>query len=293
MWKERIGGVFTNDTNQTKAAVAVRLTFVALSFFCSMMAVLGISSKVCAEEASSIDLTYPFDSSTIYWPTESGFVLEERQEFRSRGHYYYSAGHFHGAEHGGTHLDAPRHFAQGHKTVDELELSQLQGDAVVIDVQHKIRKRADYQISVEDFREWEKKYGKIPERSVVLLRTGYGRYWPDAQVYLGTSEKGPAAVDKLRFPGLSPAAARWLVERRRVKMVGIDTASIDYGPSKDFLTHRVFANHDVPILENLAHLELLPLSGVKVIALPMKIKGASGAPTRVIALLPASSTVQP
>ncbi len=251
---------------------------------------LVLKHEALCEESLNVDLTYSFDSTTIYWPTESGFVLEERQEFRPRGHYYYSAGHFHGAEHGGTHLDAPRHFAEGHKTVDELALSQLQGEAVVVDVQHKTRKRADYQIRVEDFLEWEKRHGRIPEGSVVLLRTGYGRYWPDAQAYLGTVEKGAEAVKKLRFPGLSPMAARWLVEQRHIKMVGIDTASIDYGPSKDFLTHRIFANHDVPILENLASLDQLPSSGFKVIALPMKIKGASGAPTRVMALVSSSPT---
>ena len=100
--------------------------------------------------------------------------------------------------------------------------------------------------------------GRIPRRSIVLLRTGFDRYWPDAERYLGTAERGEAAVPKLHFPGLAEGGARWLVRQRRVKAVGIDTASIDRGQSTDFMSHRVLGAANTPVFENLARLGRLP-----------------------------------
>jgi kynurenine formamidase len=183
-------------------------------------------------------------------------------------------------------MDAPIHFAEGRKTLDQLAIDQLNGTAVVVDVAEKAAADADYQIAVEDLQRWEEKHGKIPEGAIVLLRTGFGRHWPDAQKYLGTAEKGPAAVAKLHFPGLHPDAARWLTAERRIKAVGLDTASIDYGQSTLFESHRVLADKNIPIFENVAGLEQLPATGGWVIALPMKIKGGSGGPLRIVARLP-------
>ena len=105
--------------------------------------------------------------------------------------------------------------------------------------------------------------------------------------YLGTAERGPAAVPKLHFPGLHPDAARWLVANRRLKAIGIDTASIDYGQSTAFEAHRVLYAANIPAFENLTNLDRLPARGASIIALPMKIAGGSGAPLRAIAILPA------
>ena len=92
---------------------------------------------------------------------------------------------------------------------------------------------------------------------------------------------------QLHFPGLHPDAVRWLLTNRRVAAVGIDTASIDYGQSTTFESHRTLAAGNVPVFENLASLERLPARGATIIALPMKIGGGSGAPLRAVALLPA------
>ena len=88
------------------------------------------------------------------------------------------------------------------------------------------------------------------------------------------------------FPGLDPQAAQWLVDNRNIKAVGIDTPSIDFGRSSDFKTHRILMADNIPAFENLANLELLPPVNFQVIALPMKIKGGSGGPLRIIAGLP-------
>ena len=145
----------------------------------------------------------------------------------------------------------------------------------------------DYQVGVRDFEAWEKVNGRIEPESIVLIRTGYSRHWPDAQAYLGTAERGPQAVPKLHFQELEPAGSKWLVEQRRIKAVGIDTASIDFGQSTLFETHRALFAHNVPALENLAYLDKLPVRGATLIALPAKIEGGSGGPVRAIALVSA------
>ncbi len=120
----------------------------------------------------------------------------------------------------------------------------------------------------------------------MLLRTGYGRFWPDREDYLGTAELGEQAVPKLHFPGLHPRAARWLVRQRRVRAVGIDTASIDRGQSTLYESHQVLGGAQVPVFENVANMDKLPRRGFMVVALPMKIDGGSGGPLRAIAIVP-------
>ena len=133
---------------------------------------------------------------------------------------------------------------------------------------------------------WERSNGEIPAGTIVLIRTGYSRLWPDASRYLGTAERGEAAVAKLHFPGLHPDAARWLAESRRPKAVGLDTASIDYGQSTLYESHRVLFERNIPAFENVANLDKLPVKGAFIVALPMKIKGGSGGPLRIVAIVP-------
>jgi kynurenine formamidase len=232
-----------------------------------------------------IDLSYPFDSASVYWPTAETFKLEKDFEGETPQGYYYSAYRYAAAEHGGTHIDAPVHFARGHNTVDEIPLEQLMGPGIVIDVSSKCATNADYLISENDFRDWERQHGRIPADSIVLLRTGFGKYYPDRKRYLGTEARGAGAVASLHFPGLDPQAARWLTANRRIKAIGLDTASIDYGQSKLFESHRTLFAQNIPAFENVANLDRLPAKGFSIIALPMKIKGGSGGPLRIIALI--------
>jgi kynurenine formamidase len=143
-----------------------------------------------------------------------------------------------------------------------------------------------YEVTADDLVGWEKAHGRQLVDVIVLLRTGWSKRWGDRAKYLGTAEKGPAAIPLLRFPGLAPDAARWLVEHRRVHAVGIDTASIDFGPSTRFGTHVTLCEANTPAFENLTGLEQLPTEGAFVVALPMKISGGSGGPLRVLARLP-------
>ncbi|HEY0764210.1 MAG TPA: cyclase family protein [Pyrinomonadaceae bacterium] len=231
-----------------------------------------------------IDLTYAFDSDSVYWPTAEQFKLETDFEGMTDKGYFYSAYRYSAAEHGGTHLDSPVHFAKGRFTVDQLPLERLMGPAIVVDVTSKCATDANYLVSIADFQNWERQNGKIQPGTIILLRTGFGKFYPNRQKYLGTDERGAAAVAKLHFPGLDPVAARWLTQSRAIKAIGLDTASIDRGQSTLFESHRILFEHNVPAFENVANLDQLPAKGFSVIALPMKIKGGSGGPLRIIAL---------
>jgi len=232
-----------------------------------------------------VDLTYSFDAESVYWPTAETFKLETDAEGMTENGYYYSAYRYSAAEHGGTHLDAPVHFAKGRNSVDQIPIDQLTGAGLVLDVTKQCAGNADYLISVADFQDWEKKNGEIPVGSIVLLRTGFGKFYPDRRKYLGTDERGAVAVFKLHFPGLDPEAARWLTQNRSIKAIGLDTASIDRGQSTMFESHRTLFEKNVPAFENVANLDQLPVKGFTIVALPMKIKGGSGGPLRIIAMM--------
>ena len=242
-----------------------------------------------AEELSDgkwIDLSYDFSDKTVYWPTAGGFRLDTVFNGTTDGGFYYSAYNYCAAEHGGTHLDAPVHFAKGKWAADEIPLDNLTGEAAVIDVSEKAMKDADYLITVNDIEAWEKTNGKLKDDIILFLRTGYGSLYPDAKKYLGTDERGVDAVAKLHFPAIHPDAAEWLVKNRKIKAVGLDVASVDYGQSKDFKTHQILYEQNIPGFENVANLDKLPAKGAFVIALPMKIKGGSGGPLRIVAIVP-------
>jgi kynurenine formamidase len=235
-------------------------------------------------EAEWIDLSHTYDKSTLYWPNNTrGFEHVEEAHGTTPAGFFYSSYSLSTPEHGGTHIDAPIHFAANGLTVDRLPLSSLTGQAVVVDVSAKASANRDYRLSVDDLLAWETAHGRIDPATIVLVRTGYGRHYPDRAHYFGTTRTGAEAIPELHFPGVHPEATRWLVEQRDIKALGIDTASIDYGQSTDFLTHQILMAKNKPGFENLANLDQLPARGVFVVALPMKIGGGSGGPLRIIA----------
>lgn len=256
--------------------------------FAAVGILIGISSlpqePIDFSARTIVDLTHPYNEKTVYWPTSpTKFRLEKLAYGKTAGGYFYSANSLSTPEHGGTHLDAPIHFSEGGHTADRIPLEQLMGAAVVIDVSAQARADRDYRLTLDDVLAFEKAHGAIPSGALVLLRTDWSRHWPDAKAYLGDDTPGEAS--KLSFPSYGDAAARLLVEDRRVAVLGIDTASIDYGKSTDFLVHRIAAARNVPGLENLTNLDRLPPRGATAIALPMKIEGGSGGPVRVVAVV--------
>jgi kynurenine formamidase len=235
------------------------------------------------DKGKLVDLTYVYNEKTIYWPNAKGFRHQKDTWKVTPAGYWYAAGEFASAEHGGTHLDSPIHFAQGKTTLDKIPLDRLVSSAVVVDVSAAATKNRDYRASAADVTAWEKSNGQIAAGSIVVFRTGWGKFWPDKKQYMGSDV--PGDTTHLHFPGIARDAAELLV-LRRIAGVAIDTASMDYGPSQDFIVHQVLNKADIFGIENLANAERIPVKGATIIALPMKIEDGSGGPARVIAILP-------
>jgi kynurenine formamidase len=251
---------------------------------------LAVSVAVAAQTIDlaryrMVDLSHGYGPDTVYWPTSTQtFALKQDAKGPTPGGWFYAANSLSTPEHGGTHLDAPRHFSEQGRTTDQVPLDQLVAPAVVIDVTKEAAADRDYRLTPEAVLAFESTNGRIARGTAVLLRTGWSRHWPEARAYLG--DDTPGDVSRLSFPSYGVEAARLLVEDRGVAALGVDTASIDYGRSTDFQVHRAAAARNVPGFENLTNLDQLPARGALVIALPMKIEGGSGGPLRAIALVP-------
>jgi len=274
------------------------MKIIRFSLCIGLISFVSCNDKVAQQEEASfdnkskvftgtiIDLTHSFSEETIYWVTAKEFELDVVAKGETENGYFYAANNFATAEHGGTHIDAPIHFSKDGQSTDEIPLEKLIGPAIKVDVSERSLTNPDYLISIEDFTSWEEEQGmQIPEGSIVLLETGFSKFYPDKIKYLGTDKRGPEAVKDLHFPGLSPEAATWLVQHRNINAIGIDTPSIDYGQSQFFESHVTLLGENISAFENLKDLDKLPPMGFQIIALPMKIKDGSGGPLRVVAIL--------
>ncbi len=236
------------------------------------------------DETKLVDLTYPLDDKAVFWPTNRPFTWEKSSWGKTAQGYWYASAEFTMSEHGGTHIDAPIHFAEGRQAVDEIPLQRLIAPAVIVDVRQAVAEDRDYRLSKQDLERWESRHGPIQQGAVVLMLTGWGQGWPDKSRYLGSPT--PSDPKTLHFPGFSSEAAEFLVKERHIDGIGIDTPSIDYGPSQDFIVHRIINGANCYGLENVANLEKLPAKGAILLALPIKIKGGTGGPVRIIGILP-------
>jgi len=238
--------------------------------------VLALAGSLYAGDSMgrTLNMTYPYDENTIYWPNAATFKqTREYWGINDQG-YWYAANNYSAAEHGGTHADAPIHFSRNGRTIDQIPLADWNGPAVKIDVTKKCE-------------EWEKRHGPIPKRAWVIMYTGIGtKYYPDRKKVLGTEIMEMDAIPHLSFPGFSPEAAEFLVRERNISGIAIDTPSIDYGKSQDFRVHRIICGADKVALENIAGLDKLPEAGATLYVLPMLIRNGTGAPARVFAVLP-------
>ncbi len=237
-------------------------------------------------EMEIFDLTYPLNATSPYWPAENyvPFSLHTIATLKKDGVLSKS---FTSPEHLGTHIDAPNHFEPNQPSVDQIPPKQLFAPGVVIDVAPQAEIDADYRITKADIDTWEKQHGPIPKGAVVLANTGWGRFWTNFDRYKNQDIRGG-----LHFPGFSAEAAKFLVKERNIKGIGIDTLSIDYGPSKDFIVHHIINGAGKYGLENVAHLDKLPPRGFYLVIAPIKIETGSGGPTRLFAVVPPKASAE-
>jgi kynurenine formamidase len=236
------------------------------------------------DESRLVDLTYAFDSTTVYWPTANSFQQTVISRTVTERGFWYASNDLCASEHGGTHLDAPIHFAEGKWSSEEIPLTRFVGPVAVLDIRDDCAADPDYLVGIEDVLAWEEEFGRLPDGAIVLAHSGWGRFWPDQKLYFGSQT--PSDTKTLHFPGFSREVAVFLATERNVDAIGLDTPSLDHGPSQNFLAHQVFGEANIPGFENVANLERLPQFGAWLIALPMKIRSGTGGPTRIVALLP-------
>ena len=198
--------------------------------------------------------------------------------------------------HSGTHIDAPAHFGQGKWSISDIPLTNLIDKRVaVIDVVNEVNSNRDHQVNEFEIQRNEQLYGRIPAEAVVLLRTGWSRYWISRENYFGTATNDSS---QLHFPGnsssinyllisyvvagLAPSAAKWLVQNRNIVGVGIEGPSIDFGQTRTVESHTVLAAANKFIIENLnSNMNRLPFRGATITVAPLNLDHGSGSPSRV------------
>jgi len=255
------------------------------AFLACIFAAPATAQSIDLTKIEIVDLTHPYNAETIFWPTSPiEFEHSELAYGQTPRGYFYSSYSFAMPEHGGTHLDAPIHFYRDRNTAEQIPLNQLITQVFVIDISEQANANRDYRLKLEDIKAFEAEHGPITKGSSVLLRTMWSKHWPNTKAYLGDDTPGDAS--NLSFPSFGATAIEYLVKTRHVALIGVDTASIDYGKSRDFRVHRIIGEANLPALENLTNLSILPPVGALLIALPIKIEGGSGGPARVVALIP-------
>ncbi|MEM5789905.1 MAG: cyclase family protein [Syntrophobacteraceae bacterium] len=251
-------------------------------------ATLLVAASCCfaAPKEKLLDMTHPFSEESIYWPTDKPFTPTVVFKGKTEGGWWYASNQYAASEHGGTHVDAPIHFAEQGRTIGQVPLHEWIGPAAKIDITKKSLSNRDYQLNVEDILAWEKKHGRIPKGAWVIMYSGIGRFYPNKKEVLGTDKTGKEAVAELHFPGFSPEAVTFLLAKRTITGIAVDTPSIDPGSSKDFQVHQRLCGAQKLALENIANLDKLPESGAMLYVIPMFIEKGTGAPARVFAKLP-------
>jgi len=262
----------------------------ALAAAGAAVATVGLSGTAQAAPATSMvqaparrwrrhglmDLTHPLSPTTPAFTPGEEAVRSTVATLAKDGYYMQE---WKIIEHIGTHVDAPAHFAAGRRTADQLTPAELITPAVVVDISAKATKDPDALVTVDDLRAFEKRHGRIPEGCAVLMYSGWGAKVGNAAAYRGADAKGV-----LHFPGFAPEAAGWLVKRRRIRSVGVDTLSIDHGPSQSFDTHVIVNSAERYGVENLANLHRIPPTGARIMVGLIPFYQGSGGQARIFAL---------
>jgi kynurenine formamidase len=181
-------------------------------------------------------------------------------------------------EHIGTHVDAPGHFTPGGRLSPELRPEELVVEAVVIDIADRAARDPDTVVTVDDLRAFERRHGRIPRNAAVLMYSGWAAKAGDAAAY-----RGADAAGTLHFPGFGAEACEWLLRRRGIRSLGVDTLSIDPGNSTTFETHLILTGADRYGLENLNNLDRITRRGATIVVGLIPYEEGSGGQARILA----------
>ncbi|MCS6839614.1 MAG: cyclase family protein [Roseiflexus sp.] len=223
-----------------------------------------------------LDLTHVLGTQFPLFPGAAPFRIQQAVSHDKDGYYGNILTYW---EHSGTHMDAPVHFAPNGLFVDQLKVENLVVPAVVINITEKARRDPDAVVTPDDIRAWERRYGRIPDNAAVLMASGWGARAGSVEAFRNTDSSGV-----MHFPGFGKEAIDFLLTERRISGIGVDTLSLDHGPSTTFAVHYTLLPTNRWGLENLANLEAIPPSGATLFVGAPKIAAGSGGPTRVIAV---------
>jgi Predicted metal-dependent hydrolase len=223
-----------------------------------------------------VDLTHVLGTQFPLFPGAAPFRIQQAVSHDKDGYYGSILTYW---EHSGTHMDAPVHFAPNGLFVDQLRIENLVVPAVVINMTEKVRRDPDAVVTPDDIRAWERRYGRIPDNAAVLMASGWGARAGSVEAFRNTDSSGV-----MHFPGFGKEAIDFLLTERRIAGIGVDTLSLDHGPSKTFAVHYTLLPTNRWGLENLANLESIPPGGATLFVGAPKIASGSGGPTRVMAV---------
>lgn len=243
----------------------------SLILICCLFFVFKISANKLDKV---VDLSWEYGRNTLVWPNVVPFQYIRKIGHSEKG-YWYAMNDFCVSEHGGTHLDAPYHFNENGWTVGQIPINRLIGKGALID----LSKNSPPLLEAKHLKDWEKRNGKFQNGTILLIKFNWSQYWTNSTLYFGKSENG-----SLNFPGLAASAARWIANTNKFYGVGVDTASVDPGNTKDYFVHKLLASNKLYNLENVKLTQALPEKGFHLFVMPMKLKSGSGAPVRIFAV---------
>jgi kynurenine formamidase len=228
-----------------------------------------------------ISLSHVNDPATTnVYPGDPAFTLETIATIADDGYYLQFVRE---GEHTGTHWGAPGHFNAGAALADDLEPADLFRPAVKIDVRRQCARDADFELSVRDLKAWERRHGRIPPESMVILWTGWDAKW-GTDAFFNTDADGV-----MHQPGFSLESVQWLVDTGRLGHrggTGTDTFSPDLGTDSTYaVSLLVYQRHRIS-LEILANLAALPATGAAVLCGGQINKAGAGSTALIYGVLP-------
>ena len=219
-------------------------------------------------------------ATTSLFPGDPEFTLETVATVPTDGFYmqYVREG-----EHTGSHWGSPNHFKEGALSADQLDPHDLFLPAVKIDVRRKAAANADYAVTVEDLRAFERRHGRIPRCAAVILWTGWEQRW-GTPAYANLDAEGV-----IHQPGFSVPAAEWLIETGRLGVrgaLGTDTFGADVGIDETFAVSTLLFDRHRISLENLANLSQLQATGAWVLVGGPRNGNGSGSTATIFGVIP-------